>query len=95
MSNKFAFAGVRLIPVYYRSVWQADGESLEASGGRPEDRCVIPSFIRAIRASGSASLTHSSFVSRLPLRLRSIRIRSSTVGVVMPLSWAIRVSIAW
>src|SRR3982751_4360537 len=37
--------------------------------------------MRAIRASGSVSLTHSSFDSRLPVRWRSRRIRSSAVGV--------------
>src|SRR3954465_15324944 len=46
--------------------------------------------MRAIRASGSVLLAHSSFDSVLPLRCRSRRIRSSAVGVSMPLSWAIR-----
>src|SRR3954449_8598948 len=46
--------------------------------------------MRAIRASGSVRDTHSSFDSLLPLRFRSKRMRSSAVGVAIPLSWAIR-----
>ena len=55
-------------------------------------RCVRPSFRLAIRASGSVGLSHSVLDSRLPLRARSSRIRSSAVGVSMPLSLAIRTS---
>ena len=45
-------------------------------------------------ASGSVGLFQSAFDSVLPLRLRSKRARSSAVGVSIPLSCAIRVSIA-
>jgi hypothetical protein len=44
--------------------------------------------MRAIRASGSVRDTHSSFDSLLPLRFRSKRMRSSAVGVAIPLSSA-------
>ena len=43
---------------------------------------------------GSVGLFQSAFDSVLPLRLRSKRARSSAVGVSIPLSCAIRVSIA-
>ena len=44
-------------------------------------------------ASASVGLVQSSFDSFLPLRARSSRTRSSSVGVATPLSCAIRVSI--
>ena len=44
-----------------------------------------PSFSLAILASGSVGEAHSAFDSRLPLRLRSSRTRSSAVGVAIPL----------
>ena len=53
-----------------------------------------PSFILAILASGSVGLSHSALDSFLPLRSRSSRIRSSAVGVSMPLSLAMRFSIS-
>ena len=49
-----------------------------------------PSFSLAIFASGSLGEAQSALDSRLPLRLRSSRIRSSAVGVAMPLSLARR-----
>ena len=49
---------------------------------------VVPSFILAIRASGSVGLFQSAFDSVLPLRLRSQRARSSALGVSIPLSCA-------
>ena len=51
-------------------------------------------FSLAILASGSVLLVHSSFDSFLPLRARSSRIRSSALGVSMPLSLAICLSIS-
>jgi hypothetical protein len=51
-------------------------------------------LILAIFASGSVLLTQSALDNFLPLRARSIRVRSSAEGVSMPLSAAIRFSIS-
>ena len=48
---------------------------------------VEPSFILAMRASGSVALFHSWF-DPFFFRFRSIRARSSLLGVAIPLLWA-------
>jgi hypothetical protein len=50
-------------------------------------KCVRPSFIFVIRASGSCGWVQSSF-DPFFFRLRSIRARSARVGVSMPEAWA-------
>ena len=47
-------------------------------------KCVRPSFILAIRLSGSVRLCHCSFETFLSLRPRSNRRRSSSVGFTIP-----------
>src|ERR1044071_3774607 len=47
-------------------------------------KCVRPSFILAIRLSGSVGLCHCSLETFLSLRPRSIRRRSSSVGLAIP-----------
>src|SRR3954464_3995215 len=46
-------------------------------------RCVVPSFILQIRASGSVSDRHSAFDSVLSLRVRSKRIRSAVLDAAL------------
>src|SRR5271157_955748 len=50
-------------------------------------KCVLPSFILAIRASGSYGFFHSLFEPFF-LRLRSNRASCSRVGFSIPAAWA-------